>query len=47
MKEIFRWENLYTGAIYHTFCEALIASFTDMVHYPKCRTWKIFMLGRL
>lgn len=47
MKEVYRWQNLYTGAIYRTLAETILASFSDMIHYPLCRTWEIFKIGRL
>lgn len=38
--------NTETGEIYRNLFHALRTIIKDMIHYPKCRTWKMFSLQK-
>lgn len=38
------WINDFTGELYSSLYHAVCTIFSDMVHYPKCRTWKMFKI---
>lgn len=40
------WQNKYTGEVFESLFKAIIAAFRDFKHYPTCRTWEIFRIGR-
>ena len=43
MKERNYWlMNQYTGELYYSPLHALVTIISDMIHFPGCRTWKMF-----
>lgn len=38
------WINLHTGEIYRNLGHALVTIVHDMIHFPLCRTWKMFCI---
>lgn len=43
----FRYVSNYTGEVYRDLNHALRTIISDIVHYPKCRTIKMFWISRL
>lgn len=39
---MFKYINVYTGELYHNLNHAVTTIVRDMIHYPKCRTIKMF-----
>lgn len=39
--------NNFTGEVYTSLIHAIRTVFSDMKHYPKCRTWKMWNIRRL
>lgn len=35
------WINNYTGELYSNLHHALVTIVSDMIHFPKCRTWQM------
>lgn len=39
--------NNFTGAVYKTRWEAFKDAVMDFIHYPKCRTIKVFSISKI
>ena len=42
-----KYMNNCTGELYKSLFHALTTILHDMIHYPKCRTWKMFSISKL
>ena len=38
------WMNAYTGEVNETLWKAIKAAMSNFIHYPKCRTLKVFKI---
>lgn len=43
----YRWMNNLTGELYKNLAHALKTIVSDMIHFEKCRTIKMFSISRL
>ena len=42
----YKYMNMFTGALYHTFWDALKGVFHDMIHFKGCRTIRMFHIKK-
>ena len=42
----YKYMNNYTGEIYRNLYHAITTIISDMIHYPGCRTLKMFNISR-